>query len=303
MGNREMNPVPVSDYKESPEEGKRRSRRMQVKPLAYWKNERIVYGPHDEEGELGEEMGCMPVPTSVLTALPTPRKHRKQAVFAAGAKRGRPAQAGFVEDEKPFDSSRMRKKYTFIDGETAQIWDEALEDATDESKSMVHMSYTVASYLTFLFFFSEVVSYVENLSDTNLPLPRAGRRKNEGKVVGKAAQSFNIASSDNNVFVGYLMGNLTLPPKGIKDPESTGACSQVFTVCSCQPKSVEVAFGDPHEEKGSMSLETAQRFLLSAGDQFRIPPGNAYRLANHSTTSECLLAWTIIRPPKSGGSP
>lgn len=180
MGNREMNPVPVSDYKESPEEGKRRSRRMHVKPLAYWKNERIVYGPHDEEGELGEEMGCMPVPTSVLTALPTPRKHRKQAVFAAGAKRGRPAQAGFVEDEKPFDSSRMRKKYTFIDGETAQIWDEALEDATDESKSMVHMAYTVASYLTFLFLLSQRLCRMSRISLTLICLyrePEEGRTK------------------------------------------------------------------------------------------------------------------------------
>jgi hypothetical protein len=92
VGNREMNPVPVSNYKESPEQGKRRSRRMHVKPLAYWKNERIVYGPHDEDGELGDEMGCMPVPMSVLTALPTPRKQRKPVVLAAASKKGRHSQ-------------------------------------------------------------------------------------------------------------------------------------------------------------------------------------------------------------------
>lgn len=282
VGNRQMNPVPVSDYKESPEVGKRRSRRMRVKPLAYWKNERVVYGPHSEAGKLGDEMGCMPVPMSVLTALPTPRRQRKPATSQPGSKKGRPPhRAGIIENEKPFDDSRLRKKYNYMDGEYAQIWDEGLEDASNE----------------------KVVSYSENLNDTVLPLPKTGRKKHEGMVVGRAAQSFNIPSSDNNVFVGYLMGNLKLPPKGIKDPESTGACSQVFTVCSCQPNSVEVAYGDPHEEEGSLSAETAQRFLLSAGDQFRIPPGNAYMLANHSSTTECLLAWTIIRPPKSAESP
>lgn len=129
-----------------------------------------------------------------------------------------------------------------------------------------------------------------------MPLPQS-RRKSEGKVVGKAAQAFNIPSGgDNGIMVGYIMGNLYLPPKGIKDPESTGSCSQVFTVCSCQPKSIEIAYGDPHEEEGSLNADTAQRFLLSAGDQFRIPPGNAYRLHNHSPTMDALLAWTIIRP-------
>ena len=306
IGNREMNPVPVSDYKESPETGKRRSRRMRVKPLAYWKNERLVYGPHNEAGKLGDEMGCMPVPMSVLTALPTPRRQRKPATSQPGTKRGRPPHhAGVIENEKPFDDSRLRKKHHYMDGEYAQIWDESLEDASNESKFMMFVLITFdSSSLTSLrLSFAEVVSYSENLNDTVLPLPKTGRKKNEGMVVGRAAQSFNVPSSDNNVFVGYLMGNLKLPPKGIKDPESTGACSQVFTVCSCQPNSVEVAYGDPHEEEGSLSPETAQRFLLSAGDQFRIPPGNAYRLANHSSTTECLLAWTIIRPPKSAESP
>lgn len=135
VGNREMNPVPVSDYKESPEQGKRRSRRMHVKPLAYWKNERIVYGPHDEDGELGDEMGCMPVPMSVLTALPTPRKQRKPVAFAGGSKKGiHSHENAVVVEEKPFDDSRLRKKYKFVDGEYAQIWDEALEASTDDSK-------------------------------------------------------------------------------------------------------------------------------------------------------------------------
>ena len=140
IGNREMNAVPVSDFKDSPKAGVRRSRRMHVKPLAFWKNERVIYGPHDEKGDLGTEMGFMPVPTSVLNALPTPRKQRKTAPSQQGSKRGRPAlQPNVIESDKPFDDSRLRKKYMFLDGEYAQVWDEALEEGIEESKFCIHL--------------------------------------------------------------------------------------------------------------------------------------------------------------------
>jgi hypothetical protein len=140
---------------------------------------------------------------------------------------------------------------------------------------------------------------VAELTATDLPLSRPRKKNESKKPIGRAAQSFNISSSKSDAIVGYIMGNLVLPPGGLKDSESTGSCSQVFTVCNCQPKSVEVAYGDPNEEEGSLTPLTAQRFLLSAGDQFRIPPGNAYQLTNHSTTTDCLFAWTIIRPRRT----
>jgi len=36
--------------------------------------------------------------------------------------------------------------------------------------------------------------------------------------------------------------------------------------------------------------------FLNEGDMFRVPPGNCYHLENHSEETECVLAWTIIRP-------
>ena len=145
--------------------------------------------------------------------------------------------------------------------------------------------------------FPEAVCYAADLEDvtSELPLPRA-RKKHEGKVVGSAGQSFNVPSGESDVSIGYIMGSLFLPPNGIKDPEATGVCSQVFTVVSCQPKALEIAYGDPDEEEGSLEPETAQRFLLGPGDQFRIPLGNVYRLHNHSKSTDAKLAWTIIRP-------
>ena len=133
------------------------------------------------------------------------------------------------------------------------------------------------------------------MDGSDLPLP-PNRRKSEGKVTGKAAQAFNITYPDEDSYVGSIMGNLELPPKGIKDSESVGPCSQTFTVCHCQPKALEVAYGDPDSTGEELDPDHAQRFLLGPGDMFRVPPGNNYRLENHSTTTSCLLTWTIIRP-------
>ena len=141
----------------------------------------------------------------------------------------------------------------------------------------------------------EVISYAVDMEGADLPLP-SNRRKSEGKVVGRAAQAFNAQYPEEENYVGYIMGNLTLPPKAIKDSESVGPCSQTFTVCHCQPKALEVAYGDPDHSGNELHPDSAQRFLLSAGDMFRMPPGNSYRLENHSKTTEALLTWTIIRP-------
>ena len=51
---------------------------------------------------------------------------------------------------------------------------------------------------------------------------------------------------------------------------------------------------DPKEEEWRDDL--AQRVLLRQGDQFFLPPGNIYRLENHSAVKSCMLFWTIIKP-------
>jgi centromere protein C len=122
------------------------------------------------------------------------------------------------------------------------------------------------------------------------------RKKSEGKVVGIAAQAFNVENEENDVYPGYIMGSLTLPPKGIKDAESVGSCAQTFTVVRGQADSLELSYGDPYSDHGAWDPATAIRYLLKPGDMFRIPPGNCYRLQNHSKKQDCLLTWTIIRP-------
>lgn len=145
-----------------------------------------------------------------------------------------------------------------------------------------------------------MISYGKSLERHELPLP-ATRKKSDGKVVGRAAQAFNVLNEQvSENYVGYIMGHLTLPPKGVKDYEPVGLCAQTFTVCLGQPGSLEVSIADPDTLENKSYDEAAQRFLLSPGDMFRIPQNNVYQLQNHSKSNDCLLTWTIIRPHSSG---
>jgi centromere protein C len=111
-GNREYEFVPVSDFKDSPQDdGRRRSRRARTKPLAFWKNERPLYEAHNETGILGEAMGNMPVVTAFIAAQPTPYKKRKMHAVASKPNKKKSAkQAGVVDvEDTPFDSRKLRK--------------------------------------------------------------------------------------------------------------------------------------------------------------------------------------------------
>jgi centromere protein C len=94
----------------------------------------------------------------------------------------------------------------------------------------------------------------------------------------------------------WLSGLVELLPLAIKDAEGVGSCLQHFHVMECQPKALEFALADPEDDDGKFQNENAQRFLLSKGDAFYVPPGNVYRLENHSESERCLLGYTIIRP-------
>lgn len=154
-----------------------------------------------------------------------------------------------------------------------------------------------------LFLLSEVICFAEDLQLRELPKSKQ-RDDKESIIVGSAAQAFNVLNT-SDTYPGYLMGTLVLPPGAIKDPEAVGSCAQTFTVVSCQPKALEVSYGDPEHEDGALDPDTAQRYLLGPGDMFRVPPGNCYRLDNHSKTVDCNLTWTIIRsvqPPSDENS-
>lgn len=126
--------VPIDSDDEN-NNGVRRSRRAKVKPLEYWRNERLEYGANNETGVLGEVMGDMPVVVGVIKAAKTPYKKRKpvarkQADPTPKKKRRKQDE----EEERPYDLSKVKKKYKVMDGEVAFLWDDLVDDPGDMSK-------------------------------------------------------------------------------------------------------------------------------------------------------------------------
>lgn len=151
---REYTTVPVSDlYADQDDEtGLRRSKRARIRPLEYWRGERITYGPNDEfsDNPMFDSLENMPVPLAIERAEPTPYKIRQptkpkksdsgSSVRASGRKSGKVASLRSVDDVfghlKQVDISKTRKKYPGMvsEGDEAFLWDEIVDDASNLSK-------------------------------------------------------------------------------------------------------------------------------------------------------------------------
>jgi len=193
------------------------------------------------------------------------------------AKMSDKSETGQDDDVKEFGVQKLKRKDTILEGTEANVWDVQVEQA----ESM------------------KIIDYETSRQLGDFPHPRKYMKKSKGKICGKVSQAFLAPPSD--IYPGYLMGTLVLPPRATKHPESVGGCAQTFTVVSCQPKALEVLFADPDKLDGEFHQKTAQRFLLSSGDLFRVPPGNSYQIVNHSESVNAKLTWTIIRPNEDVG--
>jgi centromere protein C len=163
-GPRSYDFVPIGALVEnSPEEdGPRRSKRARLKPLEYWRGEKVEFGAHNEEGEIADAFGNMPVVKGIQKALPTPYKKRKQPpTNNSGKKKGGRKSTGSkgggsVQEEEEFDSRKLRRKYKFLDGEKAFLWHDVEDDTEDLSKCCViimldNLTRPLGSYLIICF--------------------------------------------------------------------------------------------------------------------------------------------------------
>lgn len=290
-GPREYETINASEFKEYGDDNEddssveesdfRRSKRARFPPLQFWKNEKLVYKANNYHDS--EVLGDMPVVRAVVKALPTPYKHidrvRRNAINnrpntkASKYEKSKKSSNNSQNSLPKFNDAEIRRKHDIIDGDVADIWDESLE-GINQRKLVCHASKMVSS---------------------TLPITRQ-RDPSESRVVGSASQAFNIPEA-GDIIPGWISGHLILPPGGIKDAEGVGLCSQVFSVQTCQPNSLEVSLADP--EDNEYDSDTAQRFLLSPGDFFHVPPNNVYRIENHSKEADGKLFFTIIRPMTS----
>ena len=138
--------LPVDDFREVGEvdiDGNhcRRSKRARCPPLAYWKNEKMQYGPNDDM-DANSDVQKMPIPKGIVKAKPTPYKPRTvrpRPVSASAKKKGKGSSgdAADYDNQSPpaaFDSRKLRKKYKYMDDEEATLWEDATEEAQEMSK-------------------------------------------------------------------------------------------------------------------------------------------------------------------------
>ena len=265
----------LEDSDEDDDGGMRRSRRAtKGKKMAWWKGERAIYNK-----------GTM---VGLLTAVPTPVNQKKRTlkkVSKADKKSVKKALDESSDEEEADFTSRSRKRIKSEapimlpddieymkrgEADEISIWD----DPTDTSKTQ------------------KVVCYEESLQPPSA-LPVTANRPPGKDKVGSAAQSFNVPEVAKHMS-GWISGFVTLPAQAIKDAEGVGECAQVFFVSECQDGALELGIADPAEPE--WHDETAQRQLLKKGDSFYVPPGNIYRLENHSADTESTIFWTIIKP-------
>jgi centromere protein C len=144
----EYTAIPVTNSKDTPPKGLRRSNRTHVPPLQFWKNEGPQYVPNNFDldrlhGGLRDSLHTFPVVAAYTKALPTPYKKPKPRHYVApstkekASKRLKHAANPARAIEEEYDSSKLRKKYEIIKRDTANIWDDFLEENKEMSMCCV----------------------------------------------------------------------------------------------------------------------------------------------------------------------
>jgi hypothetical protein len=121
-----------------------------------------------------------------------------------------------------------------------------------------------------------------------------------------AATGLGMLSTDPSyVLKKWFTGSLTIAPGGSKAAERVMSSTQLYWVAQGQPRALELAVdaGDPGDGVGGSDAcapdhfepVRAQRYLLSAGDQFVVPADNVYMLQNHSASEPVLINWVILQ--------
>ena len=155
-GNREYHRIPIVEPSPDDAGDLRRSKRSKQKPLQFWRNERVEYGPAEED-DFVEEIGDMPLPKAIVRAQDTPYRKRKvtgksiatQRRHKDGQQRASFTTINASDDDIVFDYSKLKKKYkgNLLEGETANVWDDGVDELSDLSRCHV-----MIFYLSFSFF-------------------------------------------------------------------------------------------------------------------------------------------------------
>lgn len=87
----------------------------------------------------------------------------------------------------------------------------------------------------------------------------------------------------------FISGVVRLPPRAMKDPETSELAHQIFYVAACQPRALQITIGD-------------SSFLGSPGLHFFVPRTVVYQLVNHSADTEAVISFVLTKPSDGGAA-
>lgn len=307
------------DDEEAGHLGLRRSRRAtKGRRFAFWKGERPIY----QEGTVVGVVEVEPTPKKKSKGLLVKRSSHAQQPRDNKRKRSSKTEEteGESENEEEEDEGTLRlvskrKKAKTSTADEASDIEELPRIILPKQYNYLPAAKTDA-FQVYDNLYEQITKESVVCSRAALPppqpLPCPDNRPSGNKRVGAARHLFHVAERPGSMpgwFAGkflpsfflllpihpfLLLGFMDLPPLAIKDPENVGPLAQIFFVSDCQPESVEFALANPEDD--DWDDRTAQRVILSAGDSFYVPPGNMYRLENHSKVKTCKINWVIIKP-------
>jgi centromere protein C len=186
-----------------------RSGRVSVRPLAYWRNERCVYG--DEEAAEGERFPLSKIKEVIRTEELEPEKPKKGKRSRKGKKKQKDESSD--EDEIDDDADLWEKETGVLHGYVSK-WDPVAQTSTAEEEviGMISMSRLVLDLFRCLHIPADI-AYAPSGFETR-------------EVKGA---SFKFAKLLSSSFIGS--GVVELPPDGVKKPKNSKRMHMVFYVC------------------------------------------------------------------------
>ncbi|GEQ66908.1 hypothetical protein JCM33374_g571 [Metschnikowia sp. JCM 33374] len=235
---------PVRSLPSPPPEGLRRSKRTKIAPLAYWRNERIVYtrareNSADPDSTLIRDIRKVPL-QEIVEVIHVPEKSKQ--VPGDKSKRAKKKAHSRVSERKSESTSRTFDYESDPEIEGSEWFKQkCLESEVFENDEKMT---------------SRTIAWAPSGGNfQSPPVPKDG---------SSATENFQVASlfdQDSNVFAAGL---LDFPVEGFKSLRTTGESSFVF-----------------HVAKGLIEVTlNSNKFVVTRGCSFEIPKYNIYSFKN-----------------------
>ncbi|KAL1967251.1 hypothetical protein VTN77DRAFT_3297 [Rasamsonia byssochlamydoides] len=168
-----------------------RSGRVSVRPLAYWRNERCIYG--DGEAEVGQRFPLSTIKEIIRTEELPPEKRRVGRRKSSTKKKSRKSKDDASDDEEEDNRDPWETEGGVLHGYIRK-WDPETQTATDEEE-VLDIAYAPAGIET------------RDVKDS----------------------TFRFAKLLSSPFIGS--GIVEIPPGGVKKPKNSKRMHMVFYVC------------------------------------------------------------------------